>query len=334
MLTTAVWAPVQPNVAVETSLPDYDEYEVPHLTMRGGGGIWSRPSRSSARRTRTGPSTAMSSRPSVAVLSERRGRQHRRSGDRPAFNLYAELLAFVGHADPTLGDRLRPSTPRRVAGQAGEQRCWRRGRTPWRVGRPLPTLPLWLATNWPSRSTWSRATSRPAATCGSPDTRYATGETVRQQAFVQGEERIPHGTRYVLVMPLAEFNAEVGQARVASAGTSEETRGSNEPRAADIYPETGDDTHEGSNMAASQINEVLQQLRTAVLLQDGAGLTDGQLLGCFIEHQDDAAFAALVRRHGPMVWGACRRLLNLHDAEDAFQATFLSSSVKRPQSCR
>jgi RNA polymerase sigma factor (sigma-70 family) len=76
-------------------------------------------------------------------------------------------------------------------------------------------------------------------------------------------------------------------------------------------------------MAAGRINEVMQQLRRTVLLQEGAGLTDGQLLGCFIDHRDDAAFAALVRRHGPMVWGVCRRLLNQHDAEDAFQATFL-----------
>src|SRR3954453_6767554 len=76
-------------------------------------------------------------------------------------------------------------------------------------------------------------------------------------------------------------------------------------------------------MAVGQKNEVMQHLRRAMLLRDGAGLTDGQLLGCFIEHRDEAAFAALVRRHGPLVWGICRRLLDHHDAEDAFQAAFL-----------
>src|SRR5262245_13106889 len=77
-------------------------------------------------------------------------------------------------------------------------------------------------------------------------------------------------------------------------------------------------------MATSQMSEVVQHLHRAVLLPDGAGLTDGQLLGCFLERRDEAAFAALVRRHAPMVWGLCRRLLqNHHDAEDAFQATFL-----------
>jgi RNA polymerase sigma factor (sigma-70 family) len=72
------------------------------------------------------------------------------------------------------------------------------------------------------------------------------------------------------------------------------------------------------------MNEIVQHLRTVMLRQDGAGLTDGHLLGCFIEQHDEAAVAALVRRHGPMVWGVCRRVLrNHHDAEDAFQATFL-----------
>lgn len=75
---------------------------------------------------------------------------------------------------------------------------------------------------------------------------------------------------------------------------------------------------------ATRMSEVVQYLRQTLLQQDGAGLTDGQLLGRFIEHRDEAAAAALVRRHGPMVWGVCRRVLgNHHDAEDAFQATFL-----------
>lgn len=77
-------------------------------------------------------------------------------------------------------------------------------------------------------------------------------------------------------------------------------------------------------MATGRMNQVMKYLRRAALLHDGAGLSDGQLLGCFVERRDEAAFAALVRRHGPMVWGVCRRALDHHqDAEDAFQATFL-----------
>jgi len=76
-------------------------------------------------------------------------------------------------------------------------------------------------------------------------------------------------------------------------------------------------------MATSPMSVVIQQLRSTVL-REGAGMTDGELLDSFVRQRDDAALAALVRRHGPMVWGVCRRLLRSHhDAEDAFQATFL-----------
>src|SRR5262245_16948450 len=83
-------------------------------------------------------------------------------------------------------------------------------------------------------------------------------------------------------------------------------------------------SYNGNDMASSQTSEVIQHLRRAVLLRDGAGLTDGQLLHDYLSRRDEVALAALVRRHAPMVWGVCRRVLrNHHDAEDAFQASFL-----------
>src|SRR5262245_21352806 len=77
-------------------------------------------------------------------------------------------------------------------------------------------------------------------------------------------------------------------------------------------------------MATSQTSPVIQQLRRFVFLRDAVGLTDEQLLESFISRRDEVAFEVLVRRHGAMVMGVCGRVLGSHhDAEDAFQATFL-----------
>ena len=75
-------------------------------------------------------------------------------------------------------------------------------------------------------------------------------------------------------------------------------------------------------MAISQRTRIVPVQSTVV--QRDAGLTDGQLLECFLVGREESAFETLVRRHGAMVMGVCQRVAhNREDAEDAFQATFL-----------
>jgi RNA polymerase sigma factor (sigma-70 family) len=76
-------------------------------------------------------------------------------------------------------------------------------------------------------------------------------------------------------------------------------------------------------MSQPSLGSVVKEIVRAMAV-DTPGVPDGELLARYLASRDADAFAALVRRYGPMVLGVCRRILaNDYDAEDAFQATFL-----------
>src|SRR5262245_888952 len=78
-------------------------------------------------------------------------------------------------------------------------------------------------------------------------------------------------------------------------------------------------------MTGAQASTVVRHLRRTAAAEE----TDLQLLQRFTAGRDEAAFAALVMRHGPLVLGVCRRVLHgSPDAEDAFQAAFLTLARK------
>ena len=77
-------------------------------------------------------------------------------------------------------------------------------------------------------------------------------------------------------------------------------------------------------MSLADRDTVISHLRRTLCAGTFEGASDEELLEQFVDQRDEAAFAALVRRHGPMVLSVCRRILRHgQDAEDAFQATFL-----------
>ncbi len=77
-------------------------------------------------------------------------------------------------------------------------------------------------------------------------------------------------------------------------------------------------------MRLKYLHTIVKRLHGLTQGRGTATLSDGLLLERFARHQDEAAFATLLERHGPMLLAVCRRLLpNWADADDAFQATFL-----------
>jgi RNA polymerase sigma-70 factor (ECF subfamily) len=71
------------------------------------------------------------------------------------------------------------------------------------------------------------------------------------------------------------------------------------------------------------MRKVVEHLQHLADTLEFADASDGQLLEIFVARRDESAFREIVRRHGPMVLGVCRRIVgDQHDADDAFQATF------------
>src|SRR5262245_10974026 len=77
-------------------------------------------------------------------------------------------------------------------------------------------------------------------------------------------------------------------------------------------------------MPSTPLTHIVEHLRRTAAPVESGDRSDSQLLTDFLSRRDEAAFAALVRRHGAMVLGVCHRVVGrLQDTEDAFQATFL-----------
>src|SRR5262245_7514844 len=91
-------------------------------------------------------------------------------------------------------------------------------------------------------------------------------------------------------------------------------------------------------MATKEVADVVRFLQGLAGDNPGEELSDDRLIQRFVTRRDEAAFAAILLRHGPLVFGVCRQILrNTHAAEDAFRATFLvltrkASSIRKRQS--
>ncbi len=145
-VATAVWAPAQPSLAVETTLADFDEYEVRIFDARRGRHLVAaieivspaNKDRPEHRNVFLAKCVALLQKGVAVSIVDLVTIRH--------FNLYADLLAGIGHADPTLGEPLpalyAASCRWTRKGERTILEAWSHVLT---VGGPLPTLPLWLS---------------------------------------------------------------------------------------------------------------------------------------------------------------------------------------------
>ena len=144
-VATAIWAPARPSVAVETTLPDYDEYEVRVYDAKRGRHLVAaieivspaNKDRPEHRNVFVAKCVALLQKGvAVSIVDLVTVRHH---------NLYADLLTLIGHNDPTMGaepPHLYAASCRWVRkGKRALLEAWSHVLA---LGQPLPTLPLWL----------------------------------------------------------------------------------------------------------------------------------------------------------------------------------------------
>lgn len=90
-------------------------------------------------------------------------------------------------------------------------------------------------------------------------------------------------------------------------------------------------------MTHTPLSPVVRHIRKLAGLSQPRDVSDAGLLELFLRRRDEDAFAAVVRRHGPLVWRVCRRVCgHVHTAEEAYQATFLvlaqrAAKIRKPE---
>lgn len=145
-VATAVWAPSRPTLTIETSLPDFDEYEVRIYDARRARRLVAaleivspaNKDRPEHRNLFVAKCAALLQQGVAVSIIDLVTVRH--------YNLYAELLAFLGHRDPSVGDEppdLYAASCRWVRKKKQTLlEAWFHVLT---LGKPLPTLPLWLS---------------------------------------------------------------------------------------------------------------------------------------------------------------------------------------------
>ena len=143
---TAVWAPARPSLAVETTFPDADEYEVRVYDVKRGRHLVAAIEIVSPANKDRPEHRNMFVAKCAALLQQGVAVSIVDLVTVKRFNLYVELLTAIGHSDPTMSnsppDLYAASCRWTREGKQTLLQAWSHGLT---LGQPLPTLPLWLA---------------------------------------------------------------------------------------------------------------------------------------------------------------------------------------------